>query len=88
MEHAHVIKEFIVTEFIPDIQADQLDDDYDLIASGVIDSINLLRVITWLGGRFDIPLDEVEITEKNFASVTAICEFVDHATRRQESPIG
>jgi acyl carrier protein len=79
MDHALAIKEFIIAEFIPDIQVTQLDDDYDLIAGGVIDSINLLRVITWLENRFDIPLDEVEIAEKNFASVTAICEFVDRA---------
>jgi acyl carrier protein len=86
MDQAHAIKEFIIAEFIPDIQVAQLDNDYDLIAGGVIDSINLLRVITWLGNRFDIPLDEVEIAEKNFASVTAICEFVDRAAPRQDSP--
>ena len=88
MDHMHAIKEFIITEFIPDIQVAQLDNDYDLIAGGVIDSINLLRVITWLENRFDIPIDEVEIAEKNFASVAAICEFVDRAARRQDSPIG
>jgi acyl carrier protein len=88
MDDRHVIKEFIIAEFIPDIQVAQLDDDYDLIEAGVIDSINLLRVITWLGNRFDIPIDEVEIAEKNFSSVTAICEFVDRAARRQDSPIG
>lgn len=88
MDQKHVIKEFIIAEFMPDIQVDQLDDDYDLIAAGVIDSINLLRVITWLGNRFDLPLDEVEIAEKNFASVNAICDFVNHAARRQDSPIG
>lgn len=87
MDHKQVIKEYIVTEFIPDIQVARLDDDYDLIAGGVIDSISLLRVITWLENRFDIPVDEVEIAEKNFASVTAICEFVEGAARRQDSPI-
>ncbi|MEV6694582.1 acyl carrier protein [Micromonospora sp. NPDC051196] len=76
MDHKQAIKEYIVTEFIPDIQVSELDDDYDLIAGGVIDSISLLRVITWLENRFDIPVDEVEIAEKNFTSVTAICEFV------------
>lgn len=88
MDHVHAIKEFIIAEFIPDIEVAQLDDDYDLIESGVIDSINLLRVITWLGNRFDIPIDEVEIAEKNFASVAAICEFVDRAARLRDSPVG
>jgi acyl carrier protein len=76
MEHAYVIKEFIVTEFIPDIGIEQLADDYDLLAGGVIDSISILRVISWLGKKFDIPIDDVDIEEKNFISITAICEFV------------
>lgn len=87
MNNTQAIKEFIIAEFIPDIQVAQLNNDYDLIAGGVIDSINLLRVITWLENRFDIPIDEVEIAEKNFASVTAICEFVGRTARRQDSPI-
>lgn len=86
MDHKQVIKEYIVSEFIPDIQAAQLDDDYDLIAAGVIDSISLLRVITWLENRFDIPVDDVELAEKNFASVAAICEFVDRAARLAGQP--
>lgn len=76
MSYAHDIKQYIVSEFIPDIGADELDDDYDLIASGVIDSLSLLRVITWLGTHFDIPVDEIELSEQNFASVSAIGEVV------------
>ena len=77
MDHERTIKQYIVTEFVPDIQEDQLDADYDLIASGVIDSLSLLRVINWLGTHFEIPIDEIEIAEKNFVSVAAICEFVE-----------
>lgn len=87
MDHTHTIKEFIVAEFIPDIQVDELNDDYDLIASGVIDSISLLRVITWLGSQFDIPIDDIEISEKNFVSVATIREFVDLTTRKHDIPL-
>jgi acyl carrier protein len=80
MDHAATIKQYIVTEFMPDIQANQLDADYDLIASGVIDSLSLIRVITWLGTQFEIPVDEIEIAEQNFVSVSAICEFVERET--------
>jgi acyl carrier protein len=83
MERVSAIKQFIVSEFMPDIQAEQLDKDYDLIASGVIDSLSLLRVIAWLENQFHIPVDEIEIAEKNFASVAAIDEFVDGAARQQ-----
>jgi hypothetical protein len=77
MDDILAVKQYIISEFIPDIQVDQLDADYDLISSGVIDSLSLLRVITWLGAYFDIPVDEIEIAEENFASVSAICGVID-----------
>jgi acyl carrier protein len=86
MDHEHLIKQFIVTEFIPDVPVDELDSDYELIANGVIDSLSLLRVINWLGTQFDIPIDEIEIAESNFATVSAICQFVEGA--RQTEAVG
>jgi acyl carrier protein len=77
VDNLYIIKEFIVREFMPDVQAEQLDDDYDLIASGVIDSLSLLRVIAWLENQFFLPIDDMEIAEKNFSSVTAINEFIN-----------
>jgi acyl carrier protein len=77
MDDILAVKQYIISEFIPDIQVDQLDADYDLISSGVIDSLSLLRVITWIGAYFDIPIDEIEIAEENFASVSAICGVID-----------
>jgi acyl carrier protein len=84
MSHEATIKQFIITEFLPDVRPDELRPDYDLIASGVIDSLSLLRVITWLGSHFGIPIDDIEIAEEYFASVAAIDDFVS----RQQSSIG
>ena len=81
MDYVLEVKQFVIAEFMPDVQADQLDDDYDLLASGVIDSLSLLRVIVWLESNFDIPVDEIEIAEKSFRSVSAICELIDRGTR-------
>jgi len=59
------------------VTSDELADDYDLVANGVIDSLGLLRVVSWLENRFDIPVDEVDISEQDFVSVAAICAFVE-----------
>lgn len=82
MSDHRTIKEFIVEEFAHDVAADQLTDDLDLIASGIVDSLGLLRLITWLGARYDIPIDDVDITESDFATVAAIGRFV-----RREAPV-
>jgi acyl carrier protein len=79
MDHSSEIKQFIFAEFLPGVAWDQLADDYDLVANGVIDSLGLLRVVTWLESHFSIPMDEVDIAESDFVSVTAICRFVERA---------
>jgi acyl carrier protein len=71
------VKQFIVDEFIPDVPVDELEADYDLIANGVIDSLGLLRVISWLENHYNIPIDDVEINEQDFVTVTAIVSFVE-----------
>lgn len=79
MGNSDTIKSFIVREFVPDITTDDLTDDYDLIANGVVDSLGLLRLISWLETAFSIPIDDIEINEQDFVTVTAICEFIDRA---------
>jgi acyl carrier protein len=78
-----VIKSFVVAEFLPDLRPADLADDYDLIGNGVIDSLALLRVITWLANEFDINLDQVEFAEHNFTSVSAIRAFTESALSSQ-----
>jgi acyl carrier protein len=77
MDKLSAVKQFIVDEFIPDIPVDELEADYDLIANGVIDSLGLLRVISWLENQYNIPIDDIEITEQDFVTATAIVSFVE-----------
>lgn len=71
-----VITRYIVQEFLPDVPVSDLPPDYDLLAGGVIDSLALLKVVDWLGERFQLPLDEVELSPENFRTVDDITAFV------------
>lgn len=70
------IKRFIIAEFAPDATVDQLDADYDLFDNGVIDSLGLLRLIAWVGDRYRLPVEEIELVPDDFRTVNAICRFV------------
>ncbi|MET0134523.1 MAG: acyl carrier protein [Kibdelosporangium sp.] len=75
------IKSFIVRNFAADVPADQLAADLNLLDSGVVDSLGLLRLIAWVGERYDIAVDEADISPNNFRSVDAIRAFVEDARR-------
>jgi acyl carrier protein len=71
------IKQYVLDEFLPGVAPEELEADYDLRANGVIDSLGLLRVVTWLEATFEIPMEEVEIVEQDFTSLTSITRFVE-----------
>jgi acyl carrier protein len=73
------IKQFIVEEFMPDVPAEELDDDFDLLTGGVVDSLGLLKVVAWLEDEFDIGVDDSELGPESFRTVAAIKAFVDQA---------
>jgi acyl carrier protein len=78
-ETTQKIKEFIVEEFMPDVPAEELDDDFDLLTGGVVDSLGLLKVVAWLEDEFDIAVDDSELGPDSFRTVAAIKAYVDQA---------
>ncbi|MFV2098510.1 phosphopantetheine-binding protein [Micromonospora sp. LOL_014] len=75
-----VIKQFIVSAFAPDITPDQLPTDLDLLDSGIVDSLGLLRLIAWVVEQYGITIDDRDISPEQFSSVEAITKLV-HSTR-------
>ena len=82
MGRVETIRQYVIEEFLPGVPADELDPDYDLLGSGVIDSLGLLKVIAWLEHRFDVNGEDVDLTPENFRSVAAIDAWIDEATAR------
>lgn len=81
MRHAETIREFVVTEFLPDVSAGDLDPDLDLLESGIVDSLGLLKVIAWLEERYGVVAEDEDLTPERFRSVASIAEFLERADR-------
>ncbi|PZT71685.1 MULTISPECIES: phosphopantetheine-binding protein [unclassified Streptomyces] len=79
MSNTATIKQFLIEEFLPDLTQDQLADDQDLLSSGAIDSLGLLKLIAWVEDRFGLAVDDTDLDPNNFRSVTAIGTFVANA---------
>ena len=79
MDNTPKIKQFIVDEFMPDVPAEELEADFDLLTGGVVDSLGLLKVVAWLETEFDVAVDDSELGPESFRTVAAINEYVDKA---------
>ncbi|OKL45083.1 acyl carrier protein [Pseudovibrio exalbescens] len=76
MTYSQAIRSFICDELTTDVSADEIPEDYDLLASGVLDSLALVRLIAWLGETFSLPINEMDLAPEDFLSVKAIDDFI------------
>jgi acyl carrier protein len=71
------IKEFIITEVNPDLNLTSIDDDEPLIESGIVDSLGVLKIMSFLDESFGVDLSSGEIVLENFKDVRTICALVE-----------
>ena len=71
------VKIFILNEFLPDEEGEFLTHTTPLISSGIIDSIGLVRLITYLEDSFGISISTVEVSLANFDDLKGILGIVE-----------
>jgi acyl carrier protein len=70
------IRNYMAKELnLPD--ARNIDGDIALVREGVIDSIELMQVVTFLEEHFEIEVAETEILPANFRSLNTMAAFID-----------
>jgi len=74
------IKNFIRNELIYDDEKD-FDDNTNLIERGIVDSMSLVRLISFIEENCDIQVQDEDIVPENFSSLNKISSFI--AERRK-----
>jgi len=70
------IRQFILTEFLPGEDESQLADDTELRASGILDSISTLKLVTFVETTFGIEVDPHEASTE-FGTIAQIAGVVE-----------
>jgi acyl carrier protein len=73
---AAAIKQFIIEAFLYGRTDIELTNDLRLVDQGVIDSMGIFRLITFLEGTFGQKLDLAEIQYENFETIAAITALI------------
>ena len=66
----------ILTEICP---GEDFEQETSLIDDGLIDSLDIVAVVTDLMDTFDVQLGVDDLTPENFNSVDAICQLIERA---------
>lgn len=70
--------QFLTTDpFYKETMPDHLTDDYNLLDSGILDSIGILNLIVFLESAFHVSIGIDELSENNFLNIHRIVQFVE-----------
>lgn len=72
-----IIKEFLLTEILYDKKLRDLDADESLLEKGLLDSLAILRVVSFCEEQFGVSIPDDEVLPENLESVRAIAALVD-----------
>lgn len=78
-----VINEFISRQLVHDPGLLPLGNETPLLETGMLDSLALLRLVTFVQDQFRIRIDDLELVPEHFASVDAICAYLRSRTAGQ-----
>lgn len=71
------VEQFIVGNVAAGRGIDSLAHDSDLLAEGVIDSMGIMELISFLEGKYGVKVDDDDIDAENFRSIESIVAFVE-----------
>lgn len=77
------LRTFIADNFLYLRPGIELADGDDLLARGILDSLGFVELVEEVQTRYEIAVEDDEITEDNFGSIDAITGFV--ARKRAET---
>ena len=70
------IRRFVLEELAAGSGLTSVGDSDSLVASGLIDSLGIFKLVAFLEENFGIPIADSEILQENFRSIEAIAAFV------------
>jgi acyl carrier protein len=70
------VKNFILNEFLPGEDPAALTDTTALVTTGILDSIAVLKVVTFLENQFGITIEPHEAVVENLNTLSDIAQLV------------
>lgn len=70
------VRSFIVTELGFSGGPDELGDDYPLLEREVIDSLGLMKLVTYLESEMDIEIDDEDLVPDHFGTIGDIADLI------------
>lgn len=76
MNAREIITRFITDEFLDGSEVKTIPDDLNLVESGIVDSLGLLRIVAFLEDELNVVIEPEAMVPDNLSSIRAILSLV------------
>ena len=76
------IREFVLQKF-PLARKRKVENDNNLLETGVIDSLGVLELVEFLQQEFSVAVADEDLTPENFQNIECMARFVEHNLKVQ-----
>jgi acyl carrier protein len=76
MELERRIRTYVTTELLYDRDAGALGDDDSLLGPGLLDSVAILRLVSWLEEEFGVSIPDEDVVPDQIESVSRLAALV------------
>jgi acyl carrier protein len=83
MDHRQKLKDFIVGDLLDGTYSGPLADDQDLLISGLVDSLGVVRMINFIEQSMEVSVPPQDVTLENFQTVDKIVAYLDQRNPKQ-----
>ena len=73
-----IIRDFITGDILHDSLKSPLKDEDLLVESGIIDSLGIMTLLSFIEENFSIQIPSEELMPENFASISTISSLIEH----------
>ena len=77
MEVEQRLKHFIATELMYSEDDETLSSDEPLLGSGIVDSLGIMRLVSFIEEEFGVEVPEEELVPEHFQTVNRLTAFVE-----------
>ena len=79
-EIRNIVRDYVLREFLPGEDPEELTGDTPLITGGILDSISTLKLVVFLEERFGVTVEAHEAGVENLDSVGQIASLIAEKT--------
>lgn len=83
MSVKHELERHLLSELLVEHDKKSLDPDEDMLTQGLIDSIGILHLVSFMERQFGIKVADEEIIPENFRTLNCLADYVQTKTAKQ-----